>query len=84
MALLVLPGAYEPPKAVKEHETQFHDNPNYVTKFEIRRRNSQVLCNRIETSYDIECDDVQQVVEVRTVTPVRKKTEKASTIDAES
>ena len=29
------PRAYEPPKAVKEHETQFHDNPNYVTIFEI-------------------------------------------------
>ena len=26
-------GAYEPPKAAKEHETQFHDNPNYVTTF---------------------------------------------------
>ena len=39
----------------------------------IRRRNSRVLCNRIETSYEIECDDVQQEVEVRTVTPVRKK-----------
>ena len=24
-------GAYEPPKATKEHETEFHDNPNYVT-----------------------------------------------------
>ena len=39
----------------------------------IRIRNSRVLCNRIETSYEIECDDVQQQVEVRTVTPVRKK-----------
>ena len=39
----------------------------------IRRCNSRVLCNRIETSYEIECDDVQQEVEVRIVTPVRKK-----------
>ena len=39
----------------------------------IRRRNSRVLCNRIETSYEIECDDGQQEVEVRTVIPVRKK-----------
>ena len=39
----------------------------------IRIRNSRVLCNRIETSYEIECDDVQQEVKVRTVTPVRKK-----------
>ena len=31
---LVEPGAYEPPKAAKEHETQFHDNPNNVTTFE--------------------------------------------------
>ena len=28
-------GAYEQPKVTKEHEMQFHDNPNYVTKFEI-------------------------------------------------
>ena len=27
-------GAYEPPKAVGEHETQFQANPNYVTTFE--------------------------------------------------
>ena len=24
-------GAYEPPKATKEHETSFHDNPNGIT-----------------------------------------------------
>ena len=29
--LLLIAGAYEPPK---EHETQFHDYPNYVTVFE--------------------------------------------------
>ena len=49
----------------------------------IRRRNLRVLCNRdviiiitlanVETWCEIECDDVQQEVEVRTVTPVRKK-----------
>jgi len=27
---LVWSGAYELLKAVKEHETEFHDNPNYV------------------------------------------------------
>jgi len=26
-----VPGAYEPPKATKEHKTQFHNNPNYIT-----------------------------------------------------
>ena len=31
----VMAGAYELPKAVKEHETLFHDNPNYITTFEI-------------------------------------------------
>ena len=39
----------------------------------IHRSNSWVLCNRIETLYEIECNDVQQEVEVRTVRPVRKK-----------
>ena len=29
--LLMISGAYEPPK---EHETQFHDYPNYVMIFE--------------------------------------------------
>ena len=28
-------GAYEPPKAAGEHDTQFQANPNYVTTFEI-------------------------------------------------
>ena len=27
-------GAYEPPKEAKEHETRFHDNPNYIMIFE--------------------------------------------------
>ena len=27
-------GAHEPPKAVKEHATRFHDNPNYVMHFQ--------------------------------------------------
>ena len=27
---MVSSGAYEPPKATKEHETQLHHNPNYV------------------------------------------------------
>ena len=49
----------------------------------IRRRNLRVLCNQdvitiitlamCETSCEIECDDVQQEVEVRIVTPIRKK-----------
>ena len=26
-------GAYELLKAAKEHETEFHDNPNYITVF---------------------------------------------------
>ena len=34
MYVYVLAGAYEPLKVAKEHETQFHDNPNYVTTFE--------------------------------------------------
>jgi len=33
MALLIAAGAYEPPKAAKEHATHFHHNPNYVTHF---------------------------------------------------
>ena len=32
-----------------------------------------VLVIKTETSCEIECDDVQQEVEVRTVTPFRKK-----------
>ena len=49
----------------------------------IRRRNSRALCNRdvimiitlamCETSCEIECDDVQQEVEVRTVTWSRRR-----------
>jgi len=27
----MLSGAYEPPKAAKEHATRFHHNPNYIT-----------------------------------------------------
>ena len=41
--IYIMSGAYEP---LKEHETQFHDNSNNVTTFEIRRRNSRILCNR--------------------------------------
>ena len=41
----------------------------------IFERNSWVLCTaiEIETSCEIECDDVQQEVEIKTVTPFRKK-----------
>ena len=49
----------------------------------IHTHNSQVLCNRdviiiitvamCKTSCEIDCNDVQQEVKVRTVTPVRKK-----------
>ena len=39
----------------------------------IRRCNSRVLCNRDRNLVEIECDDVQKEVEVRTVTPFRKK-----------
>ena len=35
--------------------------------------NLQVLVIETETSCENECDDVQQEVEVRTVTPFRKK-----------
>ena len=31
----VIPGAHEPPKAAKEHATEFHQNPNYVITFEL-------------------------------------------------
>ena len=71
-SILAVAGAYEPPKAAKEHETRFHDYPNYIKIFEnsvyiIRG----VLVIETETSCEIECDDVQQEVEVRTVTPFR-------------
>ena len=36
----MLTGAYEPQKAAKEHETEFHDNPNYVTVFVLRHADS--------------------------------------------
>ena len=45
-----------------------------------RIRNSRVLVIETETSCEIECDDVQQEVEVRTATSFRKKRRR----DAES
>jgi len=45
-------GAYKPPKAVKEHETEFHNNP---TAFEINRfmsqANSYIINMRLFLTY---------------------------------
>ena len=40
---LLQAGAYEPLKAVNEHETEFHDNPNYITAFEIILRHTKMV-----------------------------------------
>ena len=31
----VVAGAHEPPKAAKEHATEYHHNPNYIITFEL-------------------------------------------------
>ena len=50
IVLSTIPGAYEPPKAAKEHETQFHDNPNYVTVFVLRHLQMELQPHEVEMS----------------------------------
>ena len=52
IVLWLIAGAYEPPKAAKDRETQFRDNPYYITIFE----NSDVICGFciIETQQKVE------------------------------
>ena len=41
-------GAYELPKVAKEHETEFHDNPNYVTVFVLRQAQMALQPHKVE------------------------------------
>ena len=43
-------GAYEPLKTVKEHETEFHDNPKYITVFVLCHTQMALQPHEVETS----------------------------------
>ena len=50
IVLSTIPGAYEPLKATKKHETEFHDNPNYVTVFVLRNLQMKLQPHEVEMS----------------------------------
>ena len=50
LQLHIKPGAYELPKAAKEHETEFHDNTNYVTVFVLRQTQMTLQPHEVEMS----------------------------------
>ena len=50
IVLSTLPGAYELPKTAKECETEFHDNPNYVTVFVLHHMQMALQLHEVEMS----------------------------------
>lgn len=50
--MFVLPVAYKPLKGAREHELQFHDNPNYIMRFD-RRHSCAYVTD--EASVELKC-----------------------------
>ena len=50
IVLCTIPGAYEPLKATKKHETEFHNNPNYITVFVLPDLQMKLQLHEVEMS----------------------------------